>query len=61
VNERKRIRSRMYEKKRRLRRQVLAGKITLTQAETILNDYAIRLGLAAVATCIESESKGGRH
>ncbi len=47
-SERKRLRSRLYVKKRRLRRQVLAGKLSLAQMETILAAYAVHLGIRAL-------------
>ena len=39
MTEYRRIRDRIYQRKRRLRRQVLAGKITQAQMETILSAY----------------------
>jgi hypothetical protein len=46
--ERRRIRNRLYEKKRRLRRQVLSGKITQARMDAALNEYAVHLGLVAM-------------
>jgi hypothetical protein len=40
--ERRRIRDRLYQRKRRLRRQVMAGKITQARLDAILAAYAIR-------------------
>lgn len=46
--ERRRIRDRVYQRKRRLRRQVLAGKITRARMDAALNEYAAHLGLIAM-------------
>ena len=57
-SERRRIRSRLYERKRRLRRQVLAGKITQAQAETILAAYSLSLGVRALADAVNTTDSG---
>lgn len=49
-NERRRIRDRIYQRRRRLQRQVLARKISPAQMTAALNAYALRLGIAIMET-----------
>jgi hypothetical protein len=46
----------LYEKKRRLRRNVLAGKISPAQMKEALNQYAITLGVRALIDAITTDS-----
>jgi hypothetical protein len=56
--ERRRIRDRLYQRKRRLRRQVLAGKITEDRIHTGAFDYNLNLpAIAGITKTINAETR----
>jgi hypothetical protein len=60
-NERRRIRNRLYEKKRRLLRQVLAGKITQARMDAALTEYALHLSLMVMLDCTTNKIAAQPH
>jgi hypothetical protein len=61
MDERRRLRDRLYQRKRKLRRRVLAGLLTQAQMDAALTEYALHLSLMVMLDCTTNKIVAQPH